>query len=924
MQTFKASFSRIVVLVALFALSGCDWFVDAEQRVVRAETLATGGQDGAALIELKKAVKSEPNNVQAHVLLAEVTLRLGDVRSAEQAIEAAQASGATAEQLDRVRADIMLKKGQHADLLSRVATLKFSEAEKGAYRGHALRGLNKPDEAMAAYQDALSADPNWAPARVGLAEVFAAQGKSQDALDELEATLKHDDKNAVAWLARGAVLGRRGDFALAEESLMQAKRNAPAQLASDQYNFLLIALVESQLGGGKVEPAKQTLDELTRRTNATPLTYVLAARIAMAEQNYAFAVSESQKAIGAAPQFSQAKLLLGAALMAQGNLNQAEAHLSELVRSSPESIEARKLLAQVNLRLQRPDVAAQVLAPAQDVDLSDPQLGALLGLTSLQQGQSAAAVSWLEKSVTAQPNSSPLKLDLAMAYLKNGEAERAVELLQSMPSDARNPRRDVLLIAALASSQGSKSARAQIDRFAAEHPQDVSVLTTAAELHARFGELKRSREMLDRALAVDPKYVPAFIALTQVALANRDVTAARKAIDSAHQIDATTEVRTLRAQVALLQGDEALALAELSDVRKKDPKFTPALLMLAQIHSRAKQPAEADKIIEEAVRSTERPAAVYSAAAQMYLDSGKYEQALARFRDAIKADSANPALHLGAARAQLALANVDGAKESVENSMRVRADYAPAVAMAVMLELRGGQNDAAARRVAAFKEANPDNPTALLLEGDVFIASKKFKEAADSYGQANKIAPSPAATLREYRARTLGRLPEPAAPLVRWLDRNPDDTAVRLVLAEGLVSSGETAKAIEQYELMARSPQPNAAALNNLAWLYHEAGDARAIATAERAYALAPNVAAIADTLGWILVQTGDKNRGLAILREAASAGASAEIRFHYAQALAATGDQPAARRELELLVREAPNSAVATKAKELLAREGG
>ena len=63
---------------------------------------------------------------------------------------------------------------------------------------------------------------------------------------------------------------------------------------------------------------------------------------------------------------------------------------------------------------------------------------------------------------------------------------------------------------------------------------------------------------------------------------------------------------------------------------------------------------------------------------------------------------------------------------------------------------------------------------------------------------------------------------------------------------------------------------------------------ARAAATAAKAYALAPDNAAIADTYGWILVQTGERQRGIRLLEQAASAAPdNADIRAHLESARA-------------------------------------
>ena len=82
-------------------------------------------------------------------------------------------------------------------------------------------------------------------------------------------------------------------------------------------------------------------------------------------------------------------------------------------------------------------------------------------------------------------------------------------------------------------------------------------------------------------------------------------------------------------------------------------------------------------------------------------------------------------------------------------------------------------------------------------------------------------------------------------------------------------------------------------ALNNLAWLYFERGDNRAVDYARRAFEGAPNRAEIMDTFGWILVRSGETEQGLALLEKAARAAPNlAEIHYHLAAALAKAGDK--------------------------------
>jgi Tfp pilus assembly protein PilF len=70
--------------------------------------------------------------------------------------------------------------------------------------------------------------------------------------------------------------------------------------------------------------------------------------------------------------------------------------------------------------------------------------------------------------------------------------------------------------------------------------------------------------------------------------------------------------------------------------------------------------------------------------------------------------------------------------------------------------------------------------------------------------------------------------------------------------------------------------------------------------TARQAYALAPESAAVQDTLGWILVEAGKVAEGLPLLEKAASRpNASPDIQYHHAAALARAGQRQTARERL-------------------------
>jgi tetratricopeptide (TPR) repeat protein len=113
------------------------------------------------------------------------------------------------------------------------------------------------------------------------------------------------------------------------------------------------------------------------------------------------------------------------------------------------------------------------------------------------------------------------------------------------------------------------------------------------------------------------------------------------------------------------------------------------------------------------------------------------------------------------------------------------------------------------------------------------------------------------------------------------------------------------ADAVPRYQRALERQSNNAFFLNNLAWAKHELKQADALQYAERAHELAPENPAIMDTLGWILTERGESERGLDLLARAAELGPQAyAIRMHLAKALIKAQRKAAARKELEVLAK--------------------
>jgi Flp pilus assembly protein TadD len=133
---------------------------------------------------------------------------------------------------------------------------------------------------------------------------------------------------------------------------------------------------------------------------------------------------------------------------------------------------------------------------------------------------------------------------------------------------------------------------------------------------------------------------------------------------------------------------------------------------------------------------------------------------------------------------------------------------------------------------------------------------------------------------------------------------DPKDVAIRLALASLYLEQKKYDDALAEYTRVVAERPADAAALNNLAWLYQQKGDlAQARGLAEQAVAAAPRAPRI-DTLGWILLAQGEADKALAYLSAASlSAPRNHDIQYHLAVALNRLGRTADAQAMLETLL---------------------
>ncbi len=143
------------------------------------------GDRPAAIIQLKNALQSAPDNGEARFLLGKASLETRDFPSAEKELRRALELNQPADEVLPLLAQAMIEAGQHEALIKDFGTRRLSQPGAQAtfqtLLGDAYLRLNDREAAAKAYELALEAQNNFALAQLGQVTLVALDGKIDEA-----------------------------------------------------------------------------------------------------------------------------------------------------------------------------------------------------------------------------------------------------------------------------------------------------------------------------------------------------------------------------------------------------------------------------------------------------------------------------------------------------------------------------------------------------------------------------------------------------------------------------------------------------------------------------------------------------------------------------------------------------------------------
>lgn len=871
--------------------------------LIRAEQLLAKGDMRGAQIELRNAVRQEPNSARAHLLLAQAQQQNGDPVAAEKEFKAARDLGVDRWEIIPQLGQVYMAQNRFSDVLTEVppeGPTPEIAAKNLILRAMAQVGANDIAAATATLAQAEKVAPGNVDVLVTGARLALALKDYTTASQKVDQALKADPKQVDALLMKAQVLLAQDKRPEALEVLNQVVAEQPGSSGGrlERANQFMLSGEDAKA----MEDVKAVLKDQPRNAAATYVNGVLLVRAG----KYADAQAELLKLGPLAQRFPRA--LYFQALSA-ANLGQNETAIefaNRYVARVPNDPDGVRLVARTELAAQRPERAVAVLEKAIGGNNRDPQTLDLLGRAYAAMGRGSQAIETFKRAVEAAPNDAAILTHLASTEMQVGDASGAASTLErSVEIAPQQPNAGEALVAAALSSGDIDKAQAALDRLRAQtgETEAVGILTgmvrlgkldldggraAFADTLKRFPDSQNAKLNLAKVLVLE-NHRPEGEALLRELLAKNPA-----------------DVPTLNAAVQLMvqqqQFPPAIQLVEAA--RAAQPKNLGFTAMLSDLIVRSGDPRRAVSLLL-ALRSTEDLAPpLLLALARAQDAAGLLDDARATYRDVLKATPNDLDARRGQVDLMLRNKESEPARASLRDALKLAPGNVGLMTAMVQVELLISGPDGAMKVADALRADTANLPNSTVLKGDLLMSQRRFADAAQAFEAEYKLGPTEPLALRTANAlASAGHDDQGAAAVRAWLRDHPNDVDSAQVLGLFDMKARRLDDAEHNLGIVLASRPSNPIALNNLAWIYQQKNDPRARTTAQRAYLQAPTPES-GDTLGWIMVTGGDAKDGLPLLAQASTQRPDdPTIKYHLAVAMKDLGQQANAVTVLQPIV---------------------
>ncbi|MGN6514752.1 MAG: XrtA/PEP-CTERM system TPR-repeat protein PrsT [Rhizomicrobium sp.] len=856
-----------------------------------------------AEIELRNALRDDPKNSEARVMLAKLYLDGGAPNMAIAELLMARQAGTPEWVVAPMQAEALYNRGRIGDLLKTVLPGKrpaHAESIVRTYRGLSQLSLGALGRAQADFTDAIKLDPNAAKPKVALARLYMVKQQPKNAEALVDSVLKQHPKDSDALDVKGVILSMRGDIGGGLVRFNQA-------LAVDPDNLhATLDRASAYVSRNQLDKASADVQRVLDNTPESATANYISALISARRGKLQDADTKLQKLRDVMEQMPEAYFLAAIVKYNLNQLEQAEAFIRRFIAQRPGNSKGYELLGSIALRRGDAELASEMLKQAVKLAPSDVSAIGLLAEAEMARGNTEAAMALLNESISKQPNNTQLLTQRALGHMALGEeGQSLVELSQIYRNGKGNPLAGPPLVISALKAGKIDIASATAERLVQQDPENVFNQQLLGIVRMSQHNFPVAEEIFKKVLQKSPNLTAARKDLATIYVDTNRIAEAKKLFSDRLAADPSDfgSAEAL-ADISIRQKDYAGAIAVFQTAQSAMANNPAPSVAILGIYARQKRWADAKRLANSIAAQFPNTEQLFDVLGTLYIQSGDIKTGVDTYKRATTSYPTSAHLWERYAAALAVAKNYPDSLDAISRAIALdpKEDSYKGELVSLTYQAKGAD---AALAAANAVQADSASSAATLQAADILEKQGKRGDAIALLQKALTARPSASVLLRLVGLyQDAGTLQPAIGLMTAWLKGHPEDLVIQLMLAESYGAVGAYDQAQANFEQLAVRRPSDAVILNNLAWLYARKNDPRALSIAQKAHQLAPDTPAISDTLGWILTSRNDAANGVKYLQSAVAAAPNdPSINFHYAVALSKLGKNDEARLVLQKIL---------------------
>lgn len=634
-------------------------------------------------------------------------------------------------------------------------------------------------------------------------------------------------------------------------------------------------------------------------------------------KNFGQAAENYRNALNFDPEHYEARLHLATLLVAAQQNEVAESHVVKLLEKNPTDSSALVLKANLEKARGAYSDSKETLNKVLELEPDNIMAIANLGAIAMLEGRFDEAEQQFQEALRIDPNNSPVQLALADLYTRQQRMTDAQTLLEGLVkeqpenSSLRYYFGDFLLKGGLA-DQALNEFRTTL----AKDPDNHTARDRLIEMYLSRNETEPALKLIEevKTIAEDSPIIDYFKGREAEITGNQEG-ALSFYLSCIQSLPNFAPAFSRAGVIELARGESNQGVEHLNQAVSTNSDDVTARLALARHAFSQKQFAEAKEHLSSILVRYPRHIASNVMMADIYLIEGETDKAHSVYQALVDAFPSHPIGYFKLGMLEEREGNDEAAIKNYKSALKFDINpFSPARRLATLLR-RTLDPDKAEAEMRTLREASKHKGQYDYLIGLIKLSSpnrneQTLKEAKELFLSAASLEPE---LSQAYLAiagldSMLGNTDDAVKNYKLLVEKQPENTTGRILLALSYEKLGDYEKAAEEYRAALKTNPNLGPAANNLAYLILEklnGNPDEALELAKKAKESMPQDGGVADTVGWAYTKKNSLRVALSYLEEAVTLERSSneqkmvnpEILYHLAYVQQKLGDTEAAKK---------------------------